>query len=118
MTSLSFDARIRDDRRIGFFVPPAIATGSYCQFNVTITTLTTPATVLAMMMFTAEVTSTRKIIFTVPNHVPLGMAHFTVLITVLSEARAAASTFAATAEMAQDDADDVEIATPQEQTAE
>ena len=117
MTSLSFDARIRDDRRIGFYVPASIATGSYCQFNVTITTLTTPATVLAMMMFTAEVTSTRKIIFTVPNHVPLGMAHFTVLITVLSEARAA-NTFAATAELAQDDAEDVEIATPQEQSAE
>jgi hypothetical protein len=117
MTSISFDARVRDDRRIGFYVPTSITTGSYCQFNVTITTLTTPATVLAMMTFTAEVTWTRKIIFTVPNHVPLGMQHFTVLITVLSAARASA-TFAATAEAAQDDAEDVEIATPQEQSAE
>lgn len=115
MTSLSFDARIRDDRRIGFYVPASITTGSYCQFNVTITTLTTPATVLAMMTFTAAVNSTRKIIFTVPDHVPLGMAHFTVLITVLSAA--AASGFAATAELSQDDAADVEIANPYEQAA-
>ena len=88
MTSLSFDARIRDDRRIGFYVPSSVTTGSYCQFNVTITRGTDPATVLAIMNFTAEVTSTRKIIFTVPAHVTLGMAHFTVLITVLTAAPA------------------------------
>ena len=118
MTSLTFDARVRDDRRIGFYVPTSITTGSYCQFNVTITTLTTPATVLAMMTFTAEVTWTRKIIFTVPNHVPLGMQHFTVLITVLSAANTASTSFAATAKVEQDDADEVEIATPHEQSAE
>jgi hypothetical protein len=86
MTSLSFDARVRDDRRIGFYCPASISPGCNCQFNVTITTLSTPATVLAMMTFTAIVPADRKIVFTCPNSVPLGMQHFTVLITVLSAA--------------------------------
>jgi hypothetical protein len=89
MTSLSFDARVRDGRLIGFFCPQSITPGSNCQFNVTITSLSTPATVWAMFTFTAVVPADRKVVFTCPNTVPLGMQHFTVLITVLSAAAAA-----------------------------
>jgi hypothetical protein len=124
MPTLSFDARVREDRRIGFFCPASITPGSNCQFTVTITSLTTPATLWAMFTFTAIVPADRKIIFVCPGTVPFGMQHFTVQIVVLAAGPAGAAMMAGAspAASAQEDVvdadDDLEIATPQEQSSE
>jgi hypothetical protein len=94
MFAISFDARVREDHLIGFYVPTAIAPGAFCQFQVTIT-LANPGgnyTIVSLFTFTAVVPADRHVIFTVPSSVPLGTYHFTILCTPLSMMTLAAST--------------------------
>jgi hypothetical protein len=93
MILVQFDARVRSDRLIGFYVPTSILPGSTCSFNTTISQ-TNPdgsSTVYKVFTFTQVVPADRHIVFSVPTDVPLGTFHFTILITVLSTAAAAMS---------------------------
>ncbi|HEY7118609.1 MAG TPA: hypothetical protein VH475_18610 [Tepidisphaeraceae bacterium] len=96
MILVQFDARVRADRLIGFYVPASIIPGSTCSFNTTISQ-TNPdgsSTVYKIFTFTKVVPADRHIVFSVPTDVPLGTFHFTILITVLQAARAAKASIA------------------------
>jgi hypothetical protein len=93
MFPISFDARVREDHLIGFFVPTSVLPGSFCQFQVNITS---NGTLISAFTFTATVPADRHIVFTVPSNVPLGTYHFTILCTVLSGPSGAAATSAST----------------------
>ncbi len=87
MTFISFDARIRDDRLVGFFCPNPPAPGTNCSFTVTITqggTPSQPSNLLALFAFAAIVPPiTQRITFAVPLTVPLGIVHITILISTI-----------------------------------
>ena len=86
MTFISFDARVRADRLIGFYVPTNVPSAS-ASFTVTITGLGTPdapGPLYAIVSFAAPIPGDRHVVFTCPPSVPLGIAHFLVLITTAS----------------------------------
>ena len=96
MTLVQFDARVREDRLIGFYVPTSILPGQKCSFQTTISQPAPPtggpSTVYKIFTFTKTVPADRKIIFSVPTDVPLGTFHFTIVISVMATATALAST--------------------------
>ena len=95
MFSSTFDARVRADRRIGFFVPAAVLPGSVCTFTATVTTVPVAGQttiVVRMFGFTATIPADRKVIFTVPADVPQGTYRFAILITVLATLTAVKNT--------------------------
>jgi hypothetical protein len=90
MTFITFDARVRSDHLIGFYIPTNVA-GSSASFTITITapgTATAPGKLYAIVSFGAPIPPNRHIVFTTPPAVPLGMAHFLVLITTAQPAQA------------------------------
>jgi hypothetical protein len=88
MTLVEFDARLRSDRLIGFYVPTSILPGQTCSFQTTISQPAPPdggpSTIYKIMTFTQVVPADRHIVFSVPTDVPLGTFHFTIIISVLS----------------------------------
>src|SRR5689334_15566623 len=94
MISVVFDARIRADHLIGFYVPDTITPGSNCSFSITVTQPDPnggPARLLGIITFNQVIPADRHVVFSCPASYPLGIAHFVVLITVLSTAAAAAN---------------------------
>jgi hypothetical protein len=86
MTFISFDARVRADRLIGFYVPTNVPSAS-ASFTVTITgpgTPDAPGPLYAIVSFACAIPADRHVVFTCPPSVPLGIAHFLVLITTAS----------------------------------
>jgi hypothetical protein len=83
MTFITFDAKVRTDHLIGFFVPTNVP-GISASFTITITAPGTPGEpgkLYAIVSFGAPLPADRHIVFTTPSAVPLGTAHFLVLIT-------------------------------------
>jgi len=90
MTFITFDARVRADHLIGFYIPTNVP-GSSVSFTITITapgTAGTPGQLYAIVSFGAPIPADRHIVFTTPPSVPLGTAHFLVLITTAQSAEA------------------------------
>jgi len=86
MTFITFDARVRADHLIGFYIPTNVP-GSSVSFTITITAPGTPGApgqLYAIVSFGAPIPADRHIVFTTPPSVPLGTAHFLVLITTAS----------------------------------
>ena len=100
MTLVEFDARLRSDRLIGFYVPTSLLPGQTCSFQTTISQPAPPtggpSTIFKIMTFTQVVASDRHVVFSVPTDVPLGTFHFTVIISVMSTLAAATPTAAPT----------------------
>jgi hypothetical protein len=92
MTFITFDARVRTDHLIGFYVPTNVP-GFSASFTITITapgTAGQPGQLYAIVSFGAPIPADRHIVFTTPPAVPLGTAHFLVLITTASPTPTAA----------------------------
>ena len=101
MTVVQFDARVRADRLIGFYVPTSILPGQTCSFQTTISQPAPPdggpSTIYKVFTFTKVVPADRKIVFTVPSDVPLGTFHFTIVISVISSVASASTAGSGTA---------------------
>ena len=87
MVLVSFEARIRADRLIGFYCPTSILPGQKCSFQTTISQPSPPnggpSTVYKIFTFTQIVPADRHIVFSVPTDVPLGTFHFAIIISVI-----------------------------------
>jgi hypothetical protein len=87
MVLVSFEARVRADRLIGFYCPTSILPGQTCSFQTTISQPSPPnggpATIYKIFTFTQVVPADRHIVFSVPADVPLGTFHFAIIISVI-----------------------------------
>ena len=90
MTFINFDANVHADHLVGFNVPANVP-GISASFMITITAPGTPGApgpLYSIVSFGAPLPANRHIVFTAPPTVPIGMAHFFVLITSGAQAKA------------------------------
>src|SRR3954464_767512 len=76
MVVVQFEARVRADRLIGFYVPNSILPGQNCSFVVSMTQPSPPnggaSTLFGTCSFNQTIAADRHVVFTVPGSVPLG----------------------------------------------
>lgn len=113
MISYSFDFNVTSTRIVTFTAPSSLAIGSTCQFNITISR---NGVIYGNTSFVQVIPSTRLVSFMVGAQIPLGISHFTALITTLSVASSttAAPLAPSTAAAAPADADtmNLDVANP------
>jgi hypothetical protein len=88
MIAHSFTFTVTSTRKVRFTAPSSLATGSNCQFNITITDPQPNGTavLLGNVSFVRVIPADRVITFTCATSIPLGSHRFTCLITTLSAA--------------------------------